>query len=206
MDNQIKATFGAWIQAIGTVIAAIGGTPSQSIRKELLEHLDLWGNVLQGTGNALSADAMEGVSLGKIGNEIQAIGNSLVVAGLVLDLKNENEKRLIIMGNWFQALGSAAALEEDLHEEITIVEMYNIIGNLLQSIGNSLQAIGGAYELHEDESSFKSRFSSQSLSVSGGWIQAVGSVLTLLAQLKENVKDTDDVKENRITSEGIVKK
>jgi hypothetical protein len=28
MENQLKALFGAWIQAVGTVIAAVGSTPS----------------------------------------------------------------------------------------------------------------------------------------------------------------------------------
>ena len=39
--------------------------------------LDLWGNVLQATGNALEADAETPDTLGVYGNEIQAIGSIL---------------------------------------------------------------------------------------------------------------------------------
>ncbi|NYE04064.1 hypothetical protein F4694_000808 [Bacillus niacini] len=59
--NQLKELFGAWIQAIGTVTAAVGSTPS--LNDDTQESLNLWGNVLQGTGNALFADAQEGLTL-----------------------------------------------------------------------------------------------------------------------------------------------
>ncbi|WP_077622384.1 DUF6944 family repetitive protein [Sediminibacillus massiliensis] len=58
MGNQQKAVLGAWIQAIGTVIAAIGSTPTTHLPQKLLQDLNLIGNVLQGTGNALMADSI----------------------------------------------------------------------------------------------------------------------------------------------------
>jgi hypothetical protein len=192
MQNQNKELYGSWLQAIGTVISAIGGTPSKRISSDIQNSLDLWGNVLQATGNALIADAQQEASLEKIGNEIQSIGNSLVIAGIVIDFKEETQKRLIITGNWFQALGGATALGDELQEEISkLYQIYNIIGNLLQSIGNSLQAIGGTYELKENNPILvhdESSENGQTLQISGGWIQAIGSVLSLLGQIKE-VKD-----------------
>jgi hypothetical protein len=62
----------------------------------------LWGNVLQGTGNALSADAEAEISLEKIGNQIQSIGNSSAIAGMMIDFNEETQQKLIITGNWLQ--------------------------------------------------------------------------------------------------------
>lgn len=76
MDNELKATFGSWVQAIGTTLSAIGATPSKNISDTLLGDLNLWGNVLQATGNSLVADSEKNFTLEKIGNEIQAIGGT----------------------------------------------------------------------------------------------------------------------------------
>lgn len=93
MDNQMKRLYGSWIQAIGTMISAIGSTPSNRINKDLHNDLNLWGNVLQGTGNALSADGEEEMSLEKLGNQIQSIGNSSVIAGMMIDFNEETGKK-----------------------------------------------------------------------------------------------------------------
>jgi hypothetical protein len=68
------------------------------------ESLNLWGNVLQGTGNALIADAQEGFSLEQLGNVVQAIGNTTVVAGILLNISEENKLKLDINGNLLQAI------------------------------------------------------------------------------------------------------
>ncbi|GAA0323875.1 hypothetical protein GCM10008967_13000 [Bacillus carboniphilus] len=186
MDSQLKQLYGSWIQAIGTIVAAIGSTPNKYVTKEFLDALELWGNVLQATGNALEADG-GGEELEVLGNEIQAIGNVTVVAGLVLHVEKNVGQRLEITGNWLQALGGGVALGAELDEERTPSSAYIINGNLLQSIGNSMQAISGIYELRED-GGFQThpKIDSQTLEVSGSWIQAVGSVLTLIGQIKES--------------------
>jgi hypothetical protein len=127
--NQLKELFGAWIQAIGTVTAAVGSTPS--LNEDTQESLNLWGNVLQGTGNALIADAQEGFTLEKLGNEVQAIGNTTVVAGIVLNISEENKLKLDINGNLLQAIGGEIAHPEDLLEEPSTVRTLNITGNVL---------------------------------------------------------------------------
>lgn len=105
MDSQFKETFGSWTQAIGTVISAVAGTPSNVLGEEFREKLDLIGNELQATGNAILADAEETWSLNKFGNVIQAIGNSTVILGLVIDFDEVTKQELIIKGNLIQALG-----------------------------------------------------------------------------------------------------
>ncbi|MFF2497339.1 hypothetical protein [Peribacillus sp. NPDC058075] len=40
MDNQFKETFSSWFQAIGTVLSAIAGTPSDVLDEEFRTNLD----------------------------------------------------------------------------------------------------------------------------------------------------------------------
>lgn len=189
VNNQLKEIIGSWIQAIGTVISAIGNTPSSVIKSEFLYNLDLWGNVLQATGNALVADSQETISLEKIGNKVQAIGNTTVIAGMVITFKEETKQLLIIKGNWLQAVGGGIALSDELEHRETPEQTFNIIGNLLQVIGNSLQAIGGIYELeNNNEKKDENSIDGQSLQVNGSWIQAVGSVISAIGQTKEEMR------------------
>jgi hypothetical protein len=196
MENQLKALFGAWIQAIGTVTAAVGSTPS--LDEGIQDSLNLWGNALQGTGNALIADSEEGFSLGKLGNEVQAIGNTTVIAGLLLNYNEETKLKLDINGNFLQAVGGGIALPDDLVDQPSTIRSLNIAGNVLQIIGNSLQARGGIIELksnRENQDKYKGYRESnesqeisysESFSINGSWIQAVGSVISAIAQTMES--------------------
>lgn len=196
MTNQEKQIVGSWIQATGTVIAAIGSTPSISMEQR--ENLELWGNVLQATGNALITDGIESATLDKLGNEVQAIGNTTVVGGILLDLKSETKQLLIINGNWLQAIGGALNTADAIEQNPSFLNSLVIIANLLQVIGNSLQAIGGTIELkrngenesEKDKSSFYSMQNTnddqvERLNISGSWIQAGGSVIYALVQTKQ---------------------
>jgi hypothetical protein len=175
MGNAFKATFGAWIQAVGTVLSAIGNTPNKSLSEDTLDNLDIVGNELQATGNALEADAIvDPASLTKIGNQIQTIGNLTVLAGLIMDFSEVTEQELTIKGNLLQALGGSAAVADSLDDERTLDELLSIYGNGLQVIGNTLQAISGILELNNEDSG--------DLNTAGSWIQAVGSVLSALVQ------------------------
>lgn len=210
MDNQFKQFVGSWIQAIGTVIAAIGSTPSHIINEEHRNNLSLWGNVLQAVGNSLIADGQETISLNKLGNEVQAVGNTTVVGGMLIDFKEETKQLLIIKGNWLQALGGGMSVSDAIEEEATPKKSLNIIGNLLQVIGNSLQALGGTYELENNKEKEKhkekqlnqtnyypSYYSREDtnhkdgelLDISGSWIQAVGSVISAIVQTKEGMRE-----------------
>ncbi|GAC92379.1 hypothetical protein KN10_2815 [Anoxybacillus flavithermus NBRC 109594] len=169
--NQPKALIGSFTQAIGTVTSAIASIPSLSDKKQFA--LDLWGNVLQATGNALEADAETPDTLGVYGNEIQAIGNITVVAGLL----SEEGRRLEITGNWLQSLGGLISFIDDWEDKQSSV--LSPIGNLLQSIGNALQAIGGVWEKQ------KGKEEGETIGIIGAWIQAIGSILCFLSQLED---------------------
>lgn len=192
MDNQLKVIFGSWIQAIGTVISAIGSTPSIVNNKEIQFNLNLWGNTLQATGNSVLADVQETINFEKIGNEIQAIGNSTIIAAMIIRFSEETEQGLTTKGNLIQALGGGVALGDDLGQKVSPVETLSIIGNILQIIGNSLQAIGGVFKLEKNNDSNETNNSDgESLEVIGGWIQAVGAILSAIGQTKETIVEKD---------------
>ncbi len=141
--------------------------------------------MLQASGSALSADGQGSVSLEKIGDEIQAAGNSTVIAGLILygTFNTETEQRLIITGNWLQALGSFVGLADEFFDSTEDGRAENIVGNLLQGIGNSLQAVSGVQAL-------KSSNSNQGKTgVAGSWIQAAGSIISLIGQIQEELEE-----------------
>ena len=202
MDNQLKQLIGSWIQAIGTVTSAVGSTHALINREDHRRDLNLWGNVLQGTGNALVADGIGRFSLDKVGNQTQAVGNTTVVAGILMPFEEETKQRLNINGNWLQALGGGVSAADAVDDEASLVTALNIIGNILQVIGNSLQAIAGTNELKgtkeqgrnsmANEQSYQYPLSekptqndSEELDMIGSWIQAVGSILTAIAQTRD---------------------
>ncbi|KSU87221.1 hypothetical protein AS180_14390 [Priestia veravalensis] len=199
MENGQLEVVGAAIAAIGTITAAVGSTPFWWLSEQAKYNLNLWGNLLQGTGNALEANGQGEISLEKIGNEIQAVGNSTIVAGLLLLEEEEVQTRLTISGNLMQALGGAAALGDELKDDSNIGEVYSIVGNIMQIIGNSMQALGDGYDLRAEEleeatgtdngSDEDNNNKGEVLNVFGSWIQAGGSVLSFIGQVIEEEEE-----------------
>lgn len=185
MGSHFKEVFGSVLSTIGTIESAIGSTPFKNMSEKVSFNLRLQGNVLQATGNGLSADGQGNVfSLENIGDEVQAIGNSTVIIGLLIKFKNQIDQKLIISGNWLQALGSFVGLTDEFEDSTPSGRSYNIIGGFLQGIGNSMQALSGVYQL-EDENDIDAQF----LGMLGSWIQAVGSVFSLIGQIKEETQE-----------------
>ena len=183
MNNNEKELLGALFSAIGTVEAAIGSTPITGIDDDVSFSLRLQGNVLQATGSALSADGQESCqSFEYVGDVIQAVGNSTVIFGLLIPLPDDLDDKLIIQGNWFQAVGSFVSIVDEQIQKGDLNQALNVIGALLQGIGNSLQAIGGILQLNE-ETNEKGLW----IGVAGSWIQATGAILDLLVEIKEDM-------------------
>ncbi|RSK25951.1 hypothetical protein EJF36_03035 [Bacillus sp. HMF5848] len=174
MCNKQKATWGAWIQAVGTTLSAIGSTPSLNIDAKILQDLDLVGNVLQATGDALQADSEQGLE--RIGNEVQAIGNSIIVGSYILNVRKQTKLKLTIQGDLLQALGSSLVIVDELREDRSVDTLLNIEGNLLQVVGNTLQAIAAKLKLKNKDG--------DNLNAIGSWIQAIGAILSALSQNK----------------------
>lgn len=182
MENERKELFGAWIQASGTTLAAIGSTPLNNFTESQLASFNLWGNELQALGNALVADSELLITMEKIGNQIQAAGNITVIAGIILPVEDITGQELDIRGNLMQALGGSAALTDTLAEKRSAEFLYNIYGNLLQIIGNSMQAIAGIIELRGREG--------DTINIAGSWIQAAGSLIQALGSTRDYLDET----------------
>jgi hypothetical protein len=211
MDNS-KAIVSSLIVAMGTIMSAIGSTPSNILNSDLRNSLNLWGNVLQAGGNALQANG-QGNILRTVGKEFQSIGNVTVISGLLLDLKKETAQKIFITGNWIQALGGAINVGHGIELNPFPGHSENIIGNVLQFIGNSLQAFGGVYELEKNGNTdnnfiehnngnslhamvgsyqygsrlenYKEHNNGESFIVTGSWIQSIGSVFSVIGTIKE---------------------
>jgi hypothetical protein len=185
MDNQEQQFFGSVIQAIGTVVSAIANTPNQILSEETWDDIDVIGNVLQATGNALVANGQQVFTMSRIGNEVQAIGNTTVIAGMVICFDDTTKQTLVIKGNLLQAVGAGIEAGDELDEEnepsSNSNQSINIIANLLQAAGNSLQAFGGIYDLQNPNGD---KDYSESLTFAGSWIQAIGAVLSALESSK----------------------
>ncbi len=185
MSTDVKALFGAWTQAIGTVIAAVADTPSEALTPEQINDLGLYGNALQATGNGLLADTNAFGSLNQIGNAIQATGNTIIVGALALPWEENLEQNLIIKGNLFQAAGGSVSFNEDLKEDVSMAALYAVIGDFLQVVGNGIQAYAAIADfIVDDDEEF--------INAVGSWIQATGAVLSALSVSKSYTTSTTE--------------
>jgi len=158
---------GSWLDAIGTVIAAIGSTPSKILSKKILEDLVFIGNAFQGIGSSLVADSPETLPNDRVGSALQSIGNLTVMQGL-LNTDEETGRVTNKSGNLLQALGAGASINYD--GEITSI---NNFGNGLQVLGNSLQAMALRDNVIETDEGLV-------LDMVGSWVQAVGTVISAI--------------------------
>ena len=185
--GQVKEVLGSVLSAIGTIEAALGSTPLPFINNQLGIDLRKIGNVLQATGNALSADGQgTPLSFEQLGDEIQAIGNSTVLVGLYINYGSDNSQKLIITGNWLQSIGSFVGLTDEYYDSTPSGRWENIVGGYLQGIGNALQAVDGTEQLKKP-----TKQTIYSLGVIGSWIQALGSVISLIGQIKEETQELE---------------
>lgn len=200
MGGESKAIVGSVIVSIGTITAAIGSTPSSYIKSSVRDDLTLIGNVLQATGNGIDAEA-EGTVLRAVGKEITASGNITVISGLVFDIRKESSYKLFIAGNLLQALGLGVNVGEAIELNPFPGQSENIVGGITQIIGNTLQAFGWSealIEIREDENRQKNvgyyegylkknngQSESETLVATGSWIQAIGSVISVIGAIKE---------------------
>lgn len=160
------AITGGWIEAIGTIVAAIGNTPSKVLSKSMLKDLRIIGNVLQASGSALVADNEE-LLLDIVGDQLQAIGNVTVVAG-ILASNEQLSQRLLTQGNLLQILGTGVSI--NTQENLSFIQTIDNIGNIIQAIGNTIQVFANT-----------STEEGINLNALGVWIQAGGTVITALA-------------------------
>src|SRR5699024_10452332 len=113
-------------------MSAVANTPSDIINNDLSPQLDLWGNVLQGTGTALIADSKEEFSFEKLGNQLESIGNLVTVMDIIVPVSDEmkfDEK-----GDIIETLGVSVSLPDELEDGFSLETFFDFYGHFLSVI------------------------------------------------------------------------
>lgn len=165
-DSNITAIAGNWIEAIGTVITAIGSTPSTIFTQQTLTDFNIIGNILEAGGTAIAAESEDSL-LNSVGDQLQAIGNLAVVAGILGN--NEQSSQLLEMqGNLLQVVGIGVTINTQGQQ--TLLQTISNTGNIIQLIGTVIQVFANTDTQEGIE-----------MNAIGAWIQVVGAVITALA-------------------------
>lgn len=164
--STINVIAGNWIEAVGTIVAAIGSTPSTIFSEQTLTDFNLIGNILEAGGIAIAANNEDSL-LTQVGDELQAIGNIVVVAGILTN--NEQLGQLLeTQGDLLQIIGGGITI--NTQGKLTLLETIANTGNIIQLIGNVIQVFANT-DTQEGVI----------LNAVGAWTQAVGAVTTALA-------------------------
>ena len=165
-ESNITAVAGNWIEAVGTIVSAIGSTPSTVFSQQTLNDLNIIGNILEAGGSAIVTEN-EDALLEIVGNQLSAIGNLTVVAGILSN--NEQSGQLLEQqGNLLQVVGIGITLNTE--GPLTLLQTIANTGNIIQVIGTVIEVFANT-ETEEGEI----------INAAGAWIQAVGAVITALA-------------------------
>lgn len=165
-SSNITTIAGNWIEAVGTIIAALGSTPSTIFSKQTLTDFNLIGNILEAGGIAIALNTEDSL-LNTVGDELQAIGNIVVVAGILT--KNEQLGQLLeTKGDLLQVVGSGLTI--NTQGNLTLLQTIANTGNIIQLIGNVMQVFANT----DTEEGII-------LNAVGAWTQAIGAVTTALA-------------------------
>lgn len=165
-NSNTIAIAGGWIEAIGTILAAIGNTPSTIFSQSTLTNFRLIGNALQAAGSALVAENEE-LLLDIVGDQLQAIGNITVIAS-ILNENPQTSQLLGTQGNLLQLLGAGVSI--NTQENLSFIQNIDNIGNIIQAIGNAIQVLANT---NTEEGI--------TMNAVGSWVQAVGTVITAIA-------------------------
>lgn len=163
-NSNITSITGDWIVAVGTIISAIGSTPSSIFTKQTLTDFRLIGNILEAGGSAIVSET-EDALLGKVDGQLSAIGNLAVVAG-ILSKNKQSGQLLEKQGDLLQIVGVGITIKTE--GKLT----------LLQTIANTgliIQVIGIVIEVFADTET------GEVMNAVGAWIKALGAVIKGLA-------------------------
>ncbi|MGN1400163.1 MAG: DUF6944 family repetitive protein [Bacillus sp. (in: firmicutes)] len=183
--NEIS-TATTWWEAIGTIISALGTTPTFST--QLQNDLGIWGNVIQATATGVQADVSLAFNLNSLSNIVDAVGLTEEAAASIYPFQNQNLQTIIILqGNEIQALSSNIAIVYALTQKMTVAQAYNLYGNIIQLIGLYVEIASNILTLRDGNTN-----TINALNIAGNWIQAIGSVLVAIGQSLATKPDVQD--------------
>ncbi|MFS0780593.1 DUF6944 family repetitive protein [Bacillus sp. 1P06AnD] len=189
-----STTFALWIEAIGTILSAIGNTPSNIFSQSFLYNLDNIGDILQVTGTGIQIDDERVLSLNKLGNYIIAAGNlEEIAADFLLERESGLQQLLLNQGNAIQAAGTGLAVIYSFGQTPTLSNIYGLYANVLQLVGLALQVLAGGFPSDNETGTV--------INTIGNWVQASGAVLAVVSQELENA-DSSNESESSVNGEG----
>ncbi|MCT8140024.1 hypothetical protein H1D32_21445 [Anaerobacillus sp. CMMVII] len=169
MDDQQKQVIGAWIDAIGTIISAVGELRELAGLNDINKKLVAIGDALQAVGPMIIGTAQIDDPLNFAGNWIDGAGAAAASLGAYREYigvgDEEGNLRIEFLGYIFQSMGaSLSALADYLAGEDELA-----VGNALQGLGAGLEAIGAIYLLSDRKQE------GQPITALGAILQAIGS-------------------------------
>ncbi|MGM9927844.1 MAG: DUF6944 family repetitive protein [Bacillus sp. (in: firmicutes)] len=175
LNRTEVTTVAMWVEVVGTIISALGNTPSLTfISTELANNLNLVGDTIQVSGTTIQIEDETNLTLNKIGNIIQDGGNIEEIAGYLIPMDLTKLRTLIqTQGNAIQLLGILLSfIFTKIHPTLSSVE--EAYGTMIQIIGLGMQTLSGGFP---SSSEF-----GQNLNTTGNWVQVVGAILQALGQ------------------------
>ncbi|MEK4522013.1 hypothetical protein MKX96_10345 [Psychrobacillus sp. FSL W7-1493] len=162
-ESQISV----WIEAIGTVLSAIGSTPSHVLSDAMLNDLNVIGLALQAIGSSLIPQNQDYLFI--VGSQLEAIGNLVSLQAEFIE--NENVSSVLgSQGDLIEAVGGALTI--DFTGNQSIQNALNNLGDVIQVVGAAYQALSVRYPPNS--------LKNQEINTVGSWIQAVGAVLSAI--------------------------
>ncbi len=169
LTDSEKILIGTWLDALGTVISAIGEVRELLGLNEINKLLVAIGDGLQGVGPFLIGTAAEDDPLMFAGNWIDGAGGTAASLGAFREYiglgEEEDNLRIELLGYILQSKGaSISAVADYLAGEEGLA-----FGNALQGLGAGLEAIGAVYLLRNMEDI------GTPITTLGAILQAIGS-------------------------------
>ncbi|SES64824.1 hypothetical protein SAMN05216389_101241 [Oceanobacillus limi] len=178
MTDEEKLVTGAWIDAAGTIIAAIASNRAFEESPSISNKLTAVGDGLQAVGTAFMASVTTDNHLSFTGNWIDTIGAAATSLAEYMQGLDETVDadfiRLEVLGESFQSIGASMSS----FASYLLGEKELAIGNALQGLGAGLEAIGSVHEL-------KGNQAGQIIGAIGAILQAIGSNYYAVVVTKE---------------------
>ena len=171
-SNSSKRRFpiGFWISALGSLVAAIGNTPSVNLPDPIeARDLLLVGNGLQILGSSIAIENFEQWNI-RTGRTIKIIGNGISLRSL-LEADDVTALFLNTQANLIQSVAGAVSL--DFAGNLANTPLYNV-GVSLLIIGNSLHALFNKIKLFNMDEGDR-------LVAVASWIKVVGAIIAALS-------------------------
>ncbi|RXJ02779.1 hypothetical protein DS745_05570 [Anaerobacillus alkaliphilus] len=184
LSDREKILIGTWLDAIGTIISAIGETRELLGLNDINKLLVAIGDGLQGAGPFLIGTAREDEPLAFAGNWIDGAGGATASLGAYREFiglgEEKDNLRIEFLGYILQSKGaSLSAVADYLAGEEQLA-----VGNAIQSLGAGLEAIGAVLLIKDRERE------GVPITTLGAILQAIGANYNAIIITRDYLEET----------------